>query len=190
MSGKVYAIGTDLAGQFNIAVDEHLRAMRMGNRDYLCGESKNFIARQKFFADLNQLQARRQHLLQPVQVRCNAHFTSVGDGVNTRQRQRFENRHATRQYRRDGKRIQPLPHKLLALHPAHLAVPRTHAPAMQPHRGVGVNHHEREPGRGFGDGDVQLFHQFAFHRLQHRLARLDFATGKFPIAGIRFAFGA
>ena len=48
----------------------------------------------------------------------------------------------------------------------------------------------RQPRRGVGNLNAQLFHKLALQRGKFRFARFHFAAGKFPIARIRLALGA
>jgi hypothetical protein len=70
-----------------------------------------------------------------------------------------------------------------------LALPSMNAKEIQPHCAVRVGEHARDPGISRPDVDAELLVELSGERGCRRLARLDLATGKFPVAGVDLARG-
>src|SRR6185295_5393670 len=86
-------------------------------------------------------------------------------------------------------RIEALPRDGLVLARVRLAAPLVHAEELQPHGAVRIGEHARDPGIGLADIDAELLVQLARQRLRCRLAGLDLAAGKLPVAGVHLAGG-
>jgi hypothetical protein len=68
-----------------------------------------------------------------------------------------------------------------------LAAPLMHPKKVEANGAVGIRENPREPRIRRPDVDAELFVQLAGERGCRRLARLDLAAGKFPVAGVDLA---
>ena len=173
-----------------VAVDDDARAEAFRPREDPRQHVLQAQARHAFLAQLHQnlLERRaRGELLDPP---VDAHVGGVGNDHERGKRERGENRRVGGEHRGNVGRFSALPADRLVLERLRLAFPRGDAKEMQPHRRMGIRIDARDPGRGGGDGDAELFGELAAERGARILARLDLSAGKFPVAGIRLALGA
>ena len=104
-----------------------------------------------------------------------------------RQQQRAQHERVRGQQRRDVEVARRLPRERLPVVPDRLAVPFEHAEEMELDVRVRIAEALHEPRRGAAHVDAELLGELAVERCARRLARLELAAGKFPVARVGFA---
>ncbi len=109
------------------------------------------------------------------------------DAVALRQRESREDRRIGGEQGPDGEASGRLPFERLAVVADRRAFELQHALEVELDVRVLVLVAAHEPWRGAADDDAELLVQFAIERIARRLAGLELAAGKLPVAGVHLA---
>ena len=187
---EVHAVAIPGARGLDIAIQQHLRAARTGERDERRGECALPLDGPVLFAKLHELQSPVERRLRAGEKRGLADILGQADAVHGRQQQRAQHERVRRQQGLHGEVARRLPDECLPVVADGLAGPVEHAKEMEQDMRVRIAESLHEPRRGASHREAQLFGKFAIERCAWRFAGLELAAGKFPVAGIGFAGGA
>ncbi len=181
---QVQAVGAGRAREPRVAIHQHPRPMALASGHGGGNEGFALRLRQRALAQLHQPEAALQRGIERRELRGDADPPRMRDAIGIRQRERREHRRVGRQHRRHAGRAGPLPCQRRMHVVAQFAAPSGHPEEVEPHVGVLVDVLAHDPRRRRGHLDFQLLMQFAHQRIARRLARLDLAAGKLPVARI------
>jgi hypothetical protein len=84
---QLHAVRPHLLRQFNICIEQHLRAMRVSQRRHTPRQFAQLVTCEVFLAQLQQPQPVAQRNLQPPQEFFHAQFRGIADRIQERQLQ-------------------------------------------------------------------------------------------------------
>ncbi len=185
----VHPVASRVARVVRRAVPQHARAVTMRERHETPREREPARARPFPVAQLHQAQAVLECARGAREERVLVAVRRAGDAVDGRQLQRGQDARVGRQQRRDRVAARHLPRERLPVVAVQFAVPRVHAEEVELDVRVRIDELLHEPRRRASHVDAEFFLEFARQRRARRLARLELAAGKLPVARVRLAGG-
>src|SRR5687767_10100395 len=161
----------------------------MREADRLLGEELSFLLAKLRFAHLKQFQTPLEGALEAGKHHGDAVPVGVGDRIFAWQGKRSEHRSIGGQHRRGHGGARDLPRDRLVFARMRLAAPRMHPKKAEANGAVGISENPREPRISRPDVDAELLVELSRERGGRRLAPLELAAGKFPVAGVDLARG-